>query len=100
VKQQEYSIDINESYAVFRFSAGFEKIFLDNYNSKYSDIVIVCIGTDRSTGDSLGPLVGHKLKVSPYREMKVFGTLEDPVHAQNLNDIINQIFNQYKNLIL
>ena len=26
-------------------------------------IIFVCIGTDRSTGDSLGPLVGEKLKV-------------------------------------
>ena len=25
-------------------------------------VVILCIGTDRSTGDSLGPLIGYKLK--------------------------------------
>ena len=25
-------------------------------------IIFLCIGTDRSTGDSLGPLVGYKLK--------------------------------------
>ena len=24
-------------------------------------VVFLCIGTDRSTGDSLGPLIGHKL---------------------------------------
>ncbi|NLL31337.1 MAG: DUF1256 domain-containing protein, partial [Clostridiales bacterium] len=26
------------------------------------EIIFLCIGTDRCTGDSLGPLVGHKLK--------------------------------------
>ena len=26
------------------------------------DIIFLCIGTDRSTGDSLGPLIGYKLK--------------------------------------
>ena len=25
-------------------------------------LVFLCIGTDRSTGDSLGPLIGYKLK--------------------------------------
>ncbi len=35
------------------------KVIKDN-----RDIVILCIGTDRSTGDSLGPLVGYKLKFS------------------------------------
>jgi len=27
-------------------------------------IIMICIGTDRSTGDSLGPLVGTLLKLS------------------------------------
>ncbi|EKY29632.1 hypothetical protein HMPREF0216_00124 [Clostridium celatum DSM 1785] len=25
-------------------------------------IIFLCIGTDRATGDSLGPLIGYKLK--------------------------------------
>ena len=25
-------------------------------------VLLFCIGTDRSTGDSLGPLIGHKLR--------------------------------------
>ena len=31
-------------------------------------VVFLCIGTDRSTGDSLGPLIGYKL-----RKMEVSG---------------------------
>ena len=39
-----------------------------------SQIIVLCIGTDRSTGDSLGPLVGEKLKKT-CRHAHVFGNL-------------------------
>jgi putative sporulation protein YyaC len=61
------------------------------------EIVIVCIGTDRSTGDSLGPLVGYKLKAFGFKKYKVFGTLENPVHAINLKETIDEINSEYKN---
>jgi putative sporulation protein YyaC len=44
---------------------------------------VVCVGTDRSTGDSLGPLVGTLLRASHFRG-SVMGTLDHPVHAENL----------------
>jgi putative sporulation protein YyaC len=47
------------------------------------EIIILCIGTDRSTGDSLGPLTGSKLRLLT-EHPHVFGTLDDPVHATNL----------------
>ncbi|MFF2158709.1 spore protease YyaC [Paenibacillus chitinolyticus] len=43
--------------------------------------VFVCIGTDRSTGDALGPLVGSMLAEAGY---SVIGTLEHPCDASNL----------------
>src|SRR5690606_32358671 len=54
-------------------------------------IVMVCVGTDRSTGDSLGPLVGsHLMKYkSPYFDL--YGTLEHPVHAMNLEETLFEI---------
>ena len=42
-------------------------------------IAVVCIGTDRSTGDSLGPLVGTILKEKPLARFHVYGTLEEPI---------------------
>ncbi|MBP3925723.1 MAG: spore protease YyaC [Clostridium sp.] len=48
------------------------------------ETVFLCIGTDRSTGDSLGPLIGYKLKRMRIPGAAVFGTLERPVHAMNL----------------
>lgn len=60
-------------------------------------LVIVCIGTDRSTGDSLGPLVGSKLKQSSLPSLSVYGTLEQPVHAVNLSETYERIKKTYDN---
>jgi len=51
-------------------------------NLTNNDVFFVCIGTDRSTGDSLGPFVGTFLKERGYKN--VVGTIDDPVHAMNL----------------
>lgn len=53
------------------------------------NIVFLCIGSDRSTGDSFGPLVGTLLEERGVS--KVLGTLEKPVHAENIEDIVNEI---------
>jgi len=50
---------------------------------------ILAIGSDRTTGDCLGPLVGDYL--SEKRRFRVFGTLDNPVHATNLVDIVPEI---------
>jgi putative sporulation protein YyaC len=47
-----------------------------------SEITFVCIGTDCSTGDSLGPLVGTLLRERGFT--RVFGTLEHPCDANKL----------------
>ncbi|MDN3956690.1 spore protease YyaC [Sporolactobacillus laevolacticus] len=61
-----------------------------------SPIVIVCIGTDRSTGDALGPLVGSYLEKHNLPDAYVYGTLEKPVHAVNLNETLALIEASYK----
>jgi len=53
------------------------------------NIWFVCVGTDRSTGDALGPLVGSKLKALGYEN--VVGTVEHPCHAVNLEECIADI---------
>jgi putative sporulation protein YyaC len=60
-------------------------------------IVFVCIGTDRSTGDSLGPLVGTLLEEKPIMPFFVYGTLDDPIHAVNLSDKIITIKEKHAN---
>lgn len=65
----------------------------DIYASLPADrpIVIVCVGTDRSTGDALGPLVGTNLLKYPLSGYHLYGTLEQPVHAMNLADTVAEI---------
>jgi putative sporulation protein YyaC len=45
-------------------------------------LMFLCIGTDRSTGDSLGPLVGTMLEEAGYPH--VIGTLQYPLDASNM----------------
>jgi putative sporulation protein YyaC len=94
---EEISVDVNHDHALTMFSRAFEKIFRQLYTKQYNEIVILCIGTDRSTGDCLGPLVGHKLKLISYNKITVYGTLDQPVHAKNLEDIIRLIKEKHKN---
>lgn len=54
-------------------------------------IVVVCVGTDRSTGDSLGPLVGSALSRIDSPHYDLYGTLDEPVHAMNLDETLHRI---------
>ncbi|MDD2372582.1 MAG: spore protease YyaC [Syntrophomonadaceae bacterium] len=58
------------------------------------DLVFLCIGTDRATGDCLGPLVGSRLK-SLTPSAAIYGTLETPVHATNLQEALDEIYTIY-----
>lgn len=67
------------------------RLLIGQIEKKYKEVAIVCIGTDRATGDCYGPLVGHMLsqsKFNPLNKIKIFGTLEKPVHALNLKETI------------
>lgn len=45
-------------------------------------VTFLCIGTDRSSGDALGPLVGTGLRKAGFQ--RVIGTLEHPCDANSL----------------
>ena len=61
------------------------------------EIVLLCVGSDRSTGDSLGPLIGYKLQYSLRGKIHIYGTLKHPVHAVNLADSIEEIYCNHDN---
>lgn len=68
----------------------FIKDFID-YNS-----IIVCIGTDRCIGDCLGPLVGTLLK-NKYFPLNVYGTIDSPIHALNIDEKLDEIKKSHPN---
>jgi putative sporulation protein YyaC len=92
-----FSIECSKPNASFSLSNGISDLINQLYSMK-REVVVLCIGTDRSTGDCLGPLVGHKLaSFSTSRYAHVFGTLKEPVHAKNLDEKIDNIYKDMDN---
>ena len=84
--------DINSK----KYSASSELSYLlrnvvSHIRYEWDELVFLCIGSDRITGDSLGPLVGHLLSRHNWPHIHVYGTLKNPVHALNLEEITRQI---------
>lgn len=66
--------------------------FIKKTKKDSQTLVLVCIGTDRATGDCLGPLVGHYLEQQLSSQLPfIFGNLSHPVHAANLTETLINI---------
>ncbi|TMN22265.1 spore protease YyaC [Lentibacillus cibarius] len=62
-----------------------------------SELVVVCIGTDRSTGDALGPFTGSFLAELKPKYIHLYGTLDAPIHAANMEESIRSIRMRHQN---
>lgn len=87
-------------------------------------LIFLCIGSDRATGDSLGPLVGQRLSlwlphvssrpetsssqtpwrlsdpgISPccHQKTAVYGTIRQTIHAGNLANTLTDLHNRFEN---
>ncbi len=67
---------------------------------RFKTLCVLCIGTDRSTGDSLGPLVGTALKKYSLPGIFVVGDLEKPLHAANLEEEIVILSNRHPSTLM
>ena len=65
--------------------------YMRRISFSWDELVFLCIGSDRITGDSLGPLIGRELSLHKNRDFFVYGTLEQPVHAMNLDEYLLDI---------
>mgnify|MGYP000844602647 FL=1 len=93
----KHFINIHNSGAFNHFTDALYKLIIKALSEGYQQIIFVCIGTDRSTGDSLGPLIRHKIMNANNRNVYVYGTLENPVHAKNLDKVMEYIGKRYSN---
>lgn len=68
-------------------------------NKVYSNILFLCIGTNRITGDTFGPIVGHKLKrlYEDTKNIDVIGDLENIVCDSNIEYVLKDIYMKYTN---
>ncbi len=98
-KKRTDSVDSSIPIASSKVSSLLIDYLNSYYNNHYDELLILCIGTDRSTGDCLGPLTGYKLfqYVKNYEKVHVIGTLDEPVHAKNLSLKIDEIKRNYNN---
>ena len=67
--------------------------------SNKKEFIIVNIGTDRCSGDSYAPFLGSHLEQSGCK-IPFYGTLEKPIHAQNLEKEMGQIMSNHENAFI
>ena len=88
----------NVMEATINYDNNLAPSLLGEYLKKFfnGDTTVVCIGTDKCIGDSLGPLVGSLVKEKD-PDFPIYGTLDDPIHAVNLKDKILYLKTKYPN---
>lgn len=99
LEQKIYYYNPKEQYSIYDFCNTLTRLIKKNTDKKH-EIVLLCIGSDRATGDCLGPIIGYKLSKLKPSSFTVYGTLEQPVHAKNLKDTIFQIKRNHKNALI
>ena len=91
---QELRVSVHDSNADQQIASFLGRLLRELDPEQSRPLVLVAIGTDRLTGDSLGPLVGSRAReLAP--GIPIYGTLEEPVHAVNLADTIKEINRVY-----
>ncbi|WP_102693435.1 spore protease YyaC [Rummeliibacillus pycnus] len=85
-----YALHYQDSGAIWRLSS----FLLEHIPFQHENLVFCCIGSDRSTGDALGPLTGSLLSNYISFPYKIIGSLEQPLHALNLNETVESLLGQ------
>lgn len=68
----------------------------------FTDIIVLCIGTNKVIGDSIGPMVGEYLnKLLESREEKknivIYGNMNKTLNLKNLKQILETEITKYEN---
>lgn len=99
VEKKLYYFNTKDRYSVHDFSKVLHELIQKN-KYKNKQVVFLCIGSDRATGDCLGPIVGYKLSKSQQHNIVLYGTLDQPVHAKNLGETMNHIYRNHTNALV
>lgn len=99
--QEIYYFNTAAGFETEKFAGRFLGIVTEEMRrQRKAEILFLCIGTDRSTGDSLGPLIGYKLKEKGLKNAGVIGTLDYPVHALNLEKNLAQVRSRFSDALI
>lgn len=91
--------NISNEAELSSFSRKLTRLLRTKY-TKERTLVILCIGTDRATGDSLGPVTGYKLNQLSLSKALICGSLNTPVHALNLENTLKIIQTHCRNPLI
>lgn len=83
---KQYSFHYEDPLCLHKVQNAVQTMLMALNGDKSKTVVYLCIGTDRATGDCLGPLVGTRLQCL-LSDAEVYGTLQEPAHAANLQGI-------------
>ena len=83
-----YSYEEQENEEKEKFISDFRNLIYEERKKRgYLELVFICIGTDRMTGDCFGPIVGSKLKelLENYNifNINIYGSLEENICYTN-----------------
>lgn len=98
-KRKVYYFNSADGFCAYQFSQTLGEL-IQSLDKTSEEIVFLCIGSDRATGDSLGPIIGYKLSELKYKNYMIYGTLDEPVHAKNLRETITKIKQIHKDSII
>ncbi len=98
--RQELRVFIHDQHAVQDLADMLAKLLQELNPSSNRQTVLLAVGTDRSTGDSLGPLVGTRVKELAPGLLPIYGTLEEPVHAVNLKEKVQEIKDSFSHPLI
>lgn len=94
MENNTFSFNVFNDYAKLGISKAIKKLNVKNLTP-----VFICIGSDLVLGDSLGPLVGTKLKENN-KHLFVYGTLNYPVTAKEIAVAKSYIKSTHPNSII
>lgn len=85
-----------------RFETELEEKFKKfRVTEKFSEIVFLCVGTDKVIGDAVGPIVGSNLRKNKKNDkIRIYGTLEETLNFKNMKEVLEGKVKKHPNPFL
>ena len=100
LSEETYYINTAKGNASLFLGSYLTTLLQERSDKNHLPPVFLCIGSDRVTGDSLGPIIGSRLSSLLPEYFSIYGTLESPVHALNLSDTLHSIYKNHPDRLL
>lgn len=72
---------------------------MEKENSDFTDIIILCIGTNKLAGDLVGPMVGDFLGKSiktSKENIVIYGNMKETLNLKNVKQVLENEMKKYK----